>query len=212
MQPIQPLVFKPRRPHTGRSWLLFGIFMAPYTLITILLWYISLLVFIPWTVVLVPCLFVVVLLLFFSARGVDYTLEADALVLRYGTLVNYRLPYRTISDVRHYTLTSTERPTMRGTWAKLPSLDTTAYRTSDVGDVKMLATTSSGPIVLIETESGNYGINPIDDEGFISALRQRVRWDGDDSILLGDAPEESTHREDSVWLGDVDEDHGAAPQ
>jgi hypothetical protein len=61
----------------------------------------------------------------------------------------------------------------------MPGLDTTIYSTDDVGDISLLATTSAGPIVLIETVGGNFGINPVDEEGFISALRQRVRWGGD---------------------------------
>lgn len=164
-------------------------------LITVLLWYTtSPWVYIPWLVVLLPTLLIVLLLLFGSARAVTYTLDTDTLTLRYGTLVNYRLPYTTITDVRHYTLTTQNRPNMRGTWALLPSLDATAYRTDDAGDIKMLSTTSSGPIVLIKSESGNYGIAPRDEEGFIAALRQRIRWDidaGEDVVSEGD-----------VWLGD----------
>ena len=195
MQDPAPLVFKPRPPVIRRACLLTSIFLVPYALITVLLWYTtSLWVSLPWIVVLLPTLIVVFLILFRSARAVSYTLEADALVLRYGTLVNYRMPYSTIRDVKHYTLTTQNRPPMRGTWALLPSLDATAYRTDDAGDIKMLATTSAGPIVLIKSESGNYGINPILDEEFISALRQRIWWDIDaepESIEQGD-----------IWLGD----------
>ena len=157
----------------------------PYALITAFLWLASLWwIALSWTVVLLLCLLLVCLILFRSPGAVTYTLDTDALALRYGRLVDYRIPYRTITNVRRYTLTSQEHAPLDGSWAKLPGLDTTAYRTEDAGTIKMLATTSAGPIVLIESESGNYGINPTDEEGFISALRQRIRWDGD---VLDDA-------------------------
>jgi hypothetical protein len=110
--------------------------------------------------------------------AVDYVLEADALVLRYGKLLNYRLRYRSIRDVRRYTMEGERRwkPPRQGSWAKMPGLNTLVYSTHDVGDIHLLATTAAGPVVLIETTGGNFGINPADEEGFISALRQRIRW------------------------------------
>jgi hypothetical protein len=194
MQDPAPLVFKPRPPDNRRACILTSIFLVPYVFITVLMWYISLWVAIPWLVVLLPTLLVVFLLLFRSSSAVSYRLEADALVLRYWRLVNYRLPYSTIRDVKHYTLTTQNRPPMRGTWALMPGLDTTAYRTDDAGDIKMLATASAGSIVLIKSESGNYGVNPTDEEGFISTLRQRISWD----IDAGPEPVE----QGEIWLGD----------
>ena len=175
----RPSVFKPRRPDNRRAWRFLGLFLIPYVVITALLWYVSWCVALPWTVSILLTLAFVCLILFRTVSAVDYALEEDALVLRYGKLINYRIRYRSIKDVRRYTLAGKGRLPLQGPWVKMPGLDTTIYSTDDVGDINLLATTSAGPIVLIETVGGNFGINPVDEEGFISALRQQVRWHGD---------------------------------
>jgi hypothetical protein len=184
MQNAPPLVFRPRRPNNRRAGLLTALFLVPYLLITAMLWQMSLWVALPWTIVLVLCLAVMLPLLFLSAHAVSYTLEADSLVLRYGKLVEYRLPYQAIRTVRPYTLTRREPIPLQGNSAQLPGLDTSAYHTPDAGNIKLLATGSPGPLVLIEAEGGNYGITPQDEEGFLTALRRQIRaqeygWPGD---------------------------------
>lgn len=177
MQSDKPLVFRPRKPKMGRAYLYFALFMIPYVLITVFVWYLDLTIAILWTVILVPTVLIVYLVIFRSTRAITYTLRADTLDLRYGRLVNYRIRYTSISDVRRYDLEEKEQPLpAEGPWAKGPGLDTTSHHAFGVGEIKLLATASSGPIVLIETIGGNFGITPADEEAFISALRQRFRW------------------------------------
>jgi hypothetical protein len=128
-----------------------------------------------WGVILLLIIPPIIVLFARTASAVSYTLEADDLVLKYGKLVNYRIPYRTIRSVRSYNLRSKEHAQMDGSWALLPGLDTTAYRTDDAGVIKLVATASSGYIVLIEAEGGNYGINPRDEANFTSSLRRMIR-------------------------------------
>ncbi|HUS15950.1 MAG TPA: PH domain-containing protein [Chloroflexia bacterium] len=190
-----PVVFRPRPFDYRRTWLKVILFLTPYAVLTPLLWAMGPVVAVPWTVVLVPTVVVVLLVLFRSGHAVTYRLEAEALVLRYGKLVHYRLPYGTISTVQRYNLTTRERPAFGGTWALLPGLDTTVYRTPDMGNIRLLASASAGALVLIVTERGKYGINPRDEERFMAALRQRIRWarpawTGDEWASDPDAPED----------------------
>ncbi|NTU51872.1 MAG: hypothetical protein HGA94_05485, partial [Candidatus Aminicenantes bacterium] len=43
----------------------------------------------------------------------------------------------------------------------------------DVGRVKMCSTAALKGILLIETDGGLYGITPLDEEGFVAAVRAR---------------------------------------
>jgi hypothetical protein len=175
MQGAAPVTFKPRPSDKGRAWLIIcgAIFLA--CLPVVVVWPSTPWLGAIWGVILVLIVPPIIILFARTASAVSYTLEADTLVLKYGRLVNYRIPYRTIRSVRNYNLRSRERAPMDGNWALLPGLDTTAYRTDDAGVIKLLATVSSGYIVLIEADSGNYGINPKDEANFTSSLRRMIR-------------------------------------
>ena len=174
MQGAPPVTFKPRPSDKGRAWLIIWGSIILAWLPVVVVWPATPWLSIIWAVILLLITPPIILLFARTTSAVSYILEADTLVLRYGKLVNYRIPYGTIRSVRNYNLRSREHAQMDGSWALLPGLDTTAYRTDDAGVVKLLATVSSGYMVLIETDSGNYGINPKDEANFTSSLRRKI--------------------------------------
>ena len=174
MEGATPVTFKPRPSDKGRAWLIIWGAILLAWLPVLVVWPSTPWLSVIWAVILLLITPPIILLFARTASAVSYILEAEALVLKYGRLVNYRIPYTTIQRVRNYNLRSREHAQMDGSWALLPGLDTTAYRTDDAGVVKLLATVSSGYIVLIEADSGNYGINPKDEANFTASLRRKI--------------------------------------
>ncbi len=97
-----------------------------------------------------------------------YELDAEALTLRYGPVLAYRIPLGEIQAVEHRNLRLSWWSSMR-----LPGLAlfTVPYR--GLGQVKMCATAAARDILLIETADGLYGITPADELGLVTALQSR---------------------------------------
>ena len=96
-------------------------------------------------------------------------LDDEALTLRYGPVLTYRIPLKEIHGMRRRNLSITLWSSMR-----FPGLALFTVPYSDVGSVKMCATASTDRILLIETDSGLYGITPADEEGFVAAAQARM--------------------------------------
>jgi hypothetical protein len=98
-----------------------------------------------------------------------YTLGEDALILRYGPVLNYRIPYASIKRVRSRNLQISMWSSMR-----VPGLALYTVPYIDVGNVKMCSTSASRNVLLIETEKEKYGITPADEQAFVAALTERL--------------------------------------
>ncbi len=99
-----------------------------------------------------------------------YDLDDQALELRYGPVLNYRVPFDRIKTIRNRDLGMTIWSSIR-----LPGIALFTVPYADVGNVKMCSTGALRRILLIETDREKYGITPADEKGFVEALRTRVR-------------------------------------
>jgi hypothetical protein len=97
-----------------------------------------------------------------------YELDAEALTLRYGPVLTYRIPLDEVHAI--------ERRDLRiSLWSsvRLPGLALFVVPYRDIGQVKMCATAAAKGILLIETEGEMYGITPADESGLMAALEAR---------------------------------------
>lgn len=98
-----------------------------------------------------------------------YELDGEAITLRYGPVLRYRIPLDRILEIRRRNLAISLWSSMR-----LPGLALFTVPYSDVGKVKMCATAAADRILLIETATGLYGLTPADEEGLVAAIRART--------------------------------------
>jgi hypothetical protein len=98
-----------------------------------------------------------------------YELRSGELVLRYGPVLTYRIPLSSIVRIRRRNLAVSLWSSMR-----LPGLALFKVPYSDVGTVRMCATSASRRILLIETRDAAYGLTPVDEEGFVAELKSRM--------------------------------------
>ena len=98
-----------------------------------------------------------------------YELSDETLSLRYGPVLNYRIPLDTITSMRRRNLSITLWSAMR-----LPGLALFAVPYGDVGKVRMCATAAANGILLIETADRKYGITPADEASFVAAIQARM--------------------------------------
>ena len=98
-----------------------------------------------------------------------YELDQDQIILRYGPVLNYRIPLGKIRTIRRRNLGLTIWSTIR-----FPGIALFTVPYADVGNVKMCATAALNNILLIETEKEKYGLTPADEEAFVAALRAQM--------------------------------------
>jgi hypothetical protein len=98
-----------------------------------------------------------------------YELDQDHLTLRYGPVLNYKIPLHEIHTIRRRNLSLTIWSTIR-----FPGIALFKVPYSDVGNVKMCATSALNNILLIETENEKYGLTPADEEAFVAAIRAQM--------------------------------------
>ena len=99
-----------------------------------------------------------------------YELGADALTLRYGPVLAYRIPLNRVRSV--------ERRNLRlSLWSsvRLPGVALFSVPYRGMGQVKMCASAAASDILLIDTAEGLYGITPADELGLLAALESRRR-------------------------------------
>ena len=116
----------------------------------------------------VPVTFVFLILAFWFPT-MRYHLTQEALILRYGPVINYRIPLEEIRTIRHRNLTMTIWSSIR-----FPGIALYKIPYGDVGDVKMCATSALTDILLIETEKEKYGLTPANEEEFVAAVRAQM--------------------------------------
>jgi hypothetical protein len=98
-----------------------------------------------------------------------YELGQHDVVIRYGPVLNYRIPLLRIRAIRRRNLSLTIWSTIR-----FPGIALFEVPYADEGNVKMCATAALNRILLIETEEAKFGVTPADEEGFVRALRERM--------------------------------------
>ena len=99
-----------------------------------------------------------------------YELDADALTLRYGPVLAYRIRLNQVQSV--------ERRNLRlSLWSsvRLPGVALFSVPYRGLGQVKMCASAAAKDILLIDTPEGRYGITPADELGLLAALQSRGR-------------------------------------
>lgn len=112
-------------------------------------------------------LFLLVAIFFPTMR---YELEGSRLTLRYGPVLRYTIELGQIKSIRSRDLQISPVSSFR-----FPGLAIFTVLYPEVGLVKMCATAASHGILLIETASAKYGLTPADEQGFVAALRERMR-------------------------------------
>jgi hypothetical protein len=99
-----------------------------------------------------------------------YELDERVLSLRYGRVIDYRIPVDRIRSYRFEDLQPTPWSSLR-----LPGVALFRVRYANVGPVRMCASAARRRILLLDTDDGLYGVTPADEESFIAALRARIR-------------------------------------
>ena len=122
------------------------------------------------------------LLTLVSLPFMRYEITDNALVLRCGFLLRYRLPYRMISDVRRTTMLPSLWSSMR-----FPGLALWSVPYPEMGKVFMCAKRMSRDILLITVGSKRYGITPADEQAFMAALLPMLHPRGAVEPAAGDA-------------------------
>lgn len=109
------------------------------------------------------------LIILFSLPNMKYVLDDKNLIMSCGFL-KYIVPFSSIRKV-------SKRDLQISLWSsfRFPGLALFTVPYVDVGNVKMCATSASKGIILIESDSGLYGITPLDEDTFISDLMNRLR-------------------------------------
>ena len=98
-----------------------------------------------------------------------YELDADALTLRYGPVLHYRIRYAEILGMQRRDLSVPVWSSMR-----LPGLALFVVPYNDVGRVRMCATRAAKDILLIRTAQATYGVTPADERSFLDAMMARL--------------------------------------
>ena len=98
-----------------------------------------------------------------------YELDADALTLRYGPVLRYRIPYAEVQGMQRRDLSIPVWSSMR-----LPGLALFVVPYNDVGPVRMCATRAAKDILLIRTARATYGMTPADERSFLDAIMARL--------------------------------------
>jgi hypothetical protein len=110
------------------------------------------------------------LLLTFWWPTMRYELDHDALLLRYGKAIQYRIPLDTIKTMRRANLGLSLWSSIR-----MPGVALFNVPYSDVGQVRMVSTAALNGIFLIETEHGLYGLTPAEEDRLAAAIQARIR-------------------------------------
>jgi len=98
-----------------------------------------------------------------------YRFEQFDLVLTYGPLLTYRIPYADVLDIRQQDLSAQAWSSMR--W---PGLALWKVPYGKDGVIQMCSTRVNRGVTLIETTTGRYGISPEEEERFTDTLRSRA--------------------------------------
>lgn len=160
-------IYKPR-PSAGWVWVgILGLFLLGTGLSLVILrqtdpFMITTLLTVP-----IGIAFLVIAGFFPSMR---YEIGDTRLILTYGPLLRYVIQLDQIRSIKRRDLGISLLSSLR-----FPGLALFSVPYPEIGRVKMCATAASTGILLIETESGTYGITPADEQQFVDELRKRMR-------------------------------------
>lgn len=108
-----------------------------------------------------------------------YELTETELVLRYGPLLTYRIPYAALTGIERRNLEWSMWSSMR-----LPGLALWKVQYAKDGVVKMCSTRSArGVLVIRTTDPIPYGISPAEEDRFVHELLMRARKTGAEPTL-----------------------------
>ncbi|TDB37924.1 MAG: hypothetical protein D9V44_07700 [Actinobacteria bacterium] len=103
-----------------------------------------------------------------------YHLTDTELVLSYGSLLAYRIPYPAITRIERRDLKWSSQSSMR-----LPGLALWTVPTSGSGRIRMCSTRSTRGVLLISVTDGHpYGISPAEEDRFVHELLARTSQTG----------------------------------
>jgi hypothetical protein len=114
------------------------------------------------------------------SSSICYTITDDSLFLTMGRLMNDRIPLRSITRIE-------SRPELQISLLasfRFPGLAVFDVDYIDVNRVRMLATSASKEILLIDTRTKRYGITPADEAAFLDALQHRLP---DRSVIVSES-------------------------
>jgi hypothetical protein len=97
-----------------------------------------------------------------------YEIDAQALTLRYGPVLVYRIPLDEIQSMKRQNLRLSLWSSVR-----LPGVALFSVPYRELGQVKMCATAAARDILLIETADGLYGLTPADELELLAALKSQ---------------------------------------
>lgn len=164
---IDNKIYKPR-PSTGWAWIgVLGLVLLGIGLGVAIRWgvtgpfMVTILLTVP-----IGIGFLVIAGFFPSMR---YEIAGTRLVLTYGPLLRYVIELDQVRSIKRRDMGIGVVSSIR-----FPGLALFSVPYPEVGTVKMCATAATTGILLIETESGKYGITPADEKEFVAELKKRM--------------------------------------
>jgi hypothetical protein len=101
--------------------------------------------------------------------GMKYEIDGSSLTLTYGPLLRYTIDIKQIKSIRRSDMGLSFISSFR-----FPGLALFSVPYPEIGLVKMCATAASNGILIIETNSGKFGMTPADESSFVAELRRRM--------------------------------------
>lgn len=101
----------------------------------------------------------------------QYEIDDEALTLRYGPILHYRIPLDRIESVERRDLDPSARSSLR-----VPGLALFRVAYVDAGVVRMCATRVAERVLIVRTPTDQYGLTPADEGMFLAELHRRLRW------------------------------------
>lgn len=99
-----------------------------------------------------------------------YEIDDEALTLRYGPILRYRIPLDRIESVQRRDLDPSVRSSLR-----VPGLALFRVAYVDAGVIRMCATRVAERVLVVKTPDDQYGLTPADEAAFLAELDRRLR-------------------------------------
>ncbi len=99
-----------------------------------------------------------------------YELYSDRLILRYGPVINYHIPFNEIRGIRTKNMSWTIMSSVR-----FPGIALFEVPYGGEGNIKMCSSAAVKNVLLIDTVNGKFGVTPAEEKDFIEALQARIK-------------------------------------
>lgn len=119
---------------------------------------------------LLVCLAAVLLLFWYWLSTMRYVLEKDTLTILFGPVIRWHIPIDEIRGMRRRNLANPPLFSFR-----LPGLALFTVYYEGTGSIRMCATSVNKNILVLETKSGLYGINPENEKEFVAIFMNLVK-------------------------------------